>query len=56
MTRFPENPYFCLKSGKHDVTLTSFMADVSKLASFPYVRMYKIDGLEGIEDLAMIRK
>ena len=28
------------------------MADASKLASFHFVRMCKIDGLEGIENLA----
>ena len=30
------------------------MSDVSNLASFPFVRMCQIDGLEGIENLAMI--
>ena len=55
MTAFPANPYFCLKTGKHDVTLTWFMADVLNLVSFPLVRMCQIDGLEGIENLAMVR-
>ena len=31
------------------------MADVLKLASFPFAGMCKIDGLEGIKNLAMIR-
>ena len=31
------------------------MADVSKLVSFSFVRTCKIDGLDGAEDLAMIR-
>ena len=44
-----------LKSGKHDVTLTLFMADVSGLASFVCVTMCQIDGFEGIENLEMIR-
>ena len=33
----------------------SFMADISKLPSFPFVRTCKIDSLEGTENLAMIR-
>ena len=54
VTAFPANPYFCPKPGKHDVTLTSSMAEVSDLASFSDVRMCQIDGLEGIENVAMI--
>ena len=34
VTVFNANPYFCLQTGKHDVTLMSFMANVSNLASF----------------------
>ena len=37
------NPYFCLKPGKHDVTLSSFAVDVSEVTSFPFVRMCQID-------------
>ena len=55
VTGFPENAYFRLKWVKHDVTLTSLMADVSGLASFPFVTMCQIDGFEGIENLEMIR-
>ena len=54
VTAFPANPYFYLKPGKRDVTVTSFLADVSNLARFPAVRMCQIDGLEGAENLAMI--
>ena len=32
-----------------------YMAHASKLVSFPFVRMCKIDGLDGTENLAMIR-
>ena len=53
MTAFPANPYFCLKPGKHDITLTSLMANVSEPTSF-FVGMCQIDGLEGTENLAMI--
>ena len=52
---FPANPYFCLKPGKHDITLTSFVVDVTEVLSFPFVRMCKTDGVEGIENLVMIR-
>ena len=52
----PANPHFWIKPGKHDITLTSFIADLSKLTTFPFVRMCKIDGLEGTENLAMILK
>ena len=55
MIAFPANPYSCLKPGIHDVTLTSYVADVSNIASFPFVKTCQIDGLEGIEDLATIR-
>ena len=54
MTAFPATPYFRLKRGKHDVTLKSFMAEVSELTSCPLVRMCQIDDLEGTENLAMI--
>ena len=47
---------FCLEPRKHEVTLTSFMADVSMLASFPFVRMCPVDGSEGIENLTMVRQ
>ena len=50
MTAFPANPYFCLKPGKHDVTLTLFVVGVSKVPSFPFVRMCQIDSLESIEN------
>ena len=43
VTAFPANHYFCLKPWKH-VTLTSFMTDVSELASFPFVRWCQILG------------
>ena len=43
------------KTRKHDVTLTSFMTDVSNLTSFLFVGMCKIDSLEGIGNLAIIR-
>ena len=55
MRAFPANFYFYLKPGKHDVILMSFMANVSKLASFPFARMCKINNLEGAENLVMIR-
>ena len=55
MTAFPANPYFSLKTGKHDVTLTLFMAKILNLASFPFVRTCQFDGLEGIKNVAMIR-
>ena len=54
VTAFPASSYFYLKPGKQDVTLTSFMADVSKLTSFPFVRTCKTDSLESTENLAMI--
>ena len=50
----PTNPYFCLKPGKHYATLTSFMTDISELASFPFIKVCQIHGLDGIENLAMI--
>ena len=50
MTAFPANPYVCLKPGEHDVTLMSFMADVSNVASLPFVKMCPIDCLEGLEN------
>ena len=46
VTAFLANPYFCLKPGKHDVTLTSFRAGVSELRSFSFVSLRQIDGLE----------
>ena len=52
---FPVNPYFWLKPGKHDVTLTSFVVDISEVSSFPFDRMCQIDGLDGIENLVIIR-
>ena len=52
---FPASPYLYLKPGKYDVTLTSFMADVSELARFSLARMCQIDGAEGTEIMAMIR-
>ena len=48
-------PLFLPKTGKHDVTLTSFVVDVSEVSSFPFVRMCQIDGLKGIENLVAIR-
>ena len=36
--------------GNNDVFLTSFMAGVSKLANFLFVRMFEIDGVEGIDN------
>ena len=48
-------PLFLTKTGKHVVTLTPFMADISILASFPFVKMCKIDGLEGTQNLVTIR-
>ena len=48
------NPYFCLKLGKHDTTLTSFVADVSELMTFSFVRICQIDNLEDTENIAMI--
>ena len=47
--------FFCLKPGKHDVTLTSFTVDVSVLTRFHFVKMCQIEGLEDIENLVMIR-
>ena len=47
-------PLFLPKTGKHDATLTSFLADVSELASFPFVRVSKIDSLRNTEKFAMI--
>ena len=43
VTPFPVNLYFCLQPGKHDVTLTSFVVDISEVTSF------QIDCFEGIE-------
>ena len=48
-------PLFLPKTGKHDVTMMPFIADVSKLASFAFVRTGKIDGLISTENLVMIR-
>ena len=38
----PAHPYFCLKSGEHDVTLTSFTTDLSEPWKIPLVRMCKL--------------
>ena len=55
MTTFSANPYFSLKPGKNDVTLTLFIVDVSEETNFSFVRMCQIDGLEGVKNLAIIR-
>ena len=55
VTAFPANPYFLPGPGKHEVTLTSFTAGLSELASFPLVRMCELGDREGTESLAVIR-
>ena len=50
-----QKPLFLLKPGKHYVTLTSFIADLSKLANFAFARMCQIDSLVSIKNLAMMR-
>ena len=47
-------PLFLPKNRKNDVTLTSYVVDVSEVSSFRFVRMCQIDGLDGIENLVMI--
>ena len=47
-------PLFLLGIGK-TWRHSDIMADVSTLASFPFVRMCQIDGLEGIEHFVIIR-
>ena len=42
MTAFPANPYFRSKSAEHDVTLTSFTADLSKLGRYNLHNLCKI--------------
>ena len=37
---------------KHNVTMTSFTADFSEIAGFPYLRMCQIDSSEDIENLS----
>ena len=54
MRAFPGNHYFLWKPGKHDVSLTSITADLSKLASFSPVRSCLIDGRDDTENLATV--
>ena len=39
VTTILAHPYFLPKSGEHDVTLTSFAADISELSKIPSVRV-----------------
>ena len=55
VTAFPANPYTCLKPRKHDGTLTSFVVNVWEVTGFAFVRTCRVDGVEGIENLVMIR-
>ena len=55
VTSFPANPYFRSKSAEHDVTLTSFAADPSKVER-QNCHMCKIDAKEGIENLVIVRQ
>ena len=48
------DPYFASKSAKHDVTLTSFMADLSQVRTFLHTGC-KIDASEGTESFVTIR-
>ena len=54
MTTIPAHPYFLLKTGEHDVTLTSFMADLSKPSSILLVRMCEMDEERGMQSLMAI--
>ena len=47
-------PYFATKSIEHDVTLTSFTAELWFVLTFSLVRMCKIDEPEGTESLVPI--
>ena len=48
------NSYFWPKIGKHDVTLTSFAADLSHADHFPLVNVCHIDVSEGTESFLAI--
>ena len=48
----PGHPYFFLpKFAEHDVTLTSFMANLSETRKIPIVRIYEIDEERGMQRL-----
>ena len=47
--------YFASTSGKHDVTLASFPADLSWVPTFPLRISCKIDATEGTESVVTIR-
>ena len=56
MTAFLANPYFHSKSAEHDVTLTSFTADLSKVEHHNFHTLCKIGAREGIENLVIVRQ
>ena len=47
-------PLFLPKSGEHDVTLTSFMTDLSEPLKLPLVRVCRIDAGRGMQSLVAI--
>ena len=51
----PANPYFRSKSAEHDITLSSFMADLSK-EGHNFQKLCKIVAREGIENLVIVRQ
>ena len=56
VTAFLANPYFRSKSAEHDVTLTSFTADMSKVGRHNFHNLCKIVAREFIENLVIMRQ
>ena len=54
LTTIPAHHCFWPKSTEHDVTLTSFIADLSEPRQSPLTRMCKIDQGRGMQSLAAI--
>ena len=54
VTTIPAHPYFWLKTREHDVTLTSFTADLSKTWKNHLIRAYNIDKRRAIQSLVAI--
>ena len=56
VTAFPANPCFRSKSAEHDVTLTSFTADLSKVGRHYVHNLCKIVAREGIENVVIAQQ
>ena len=54
VTTMPARQYFVPKPGEHDVTLTSFSADLSEHWEIPSLRVCDIDEESGVQTLVAI--